>query len=184
MYALAARLGVGDVHILGQVSAAELTALYDVADVFLSASEHEGFCVPLMEAFYKRVPVIARAAAAVPDTMDGGGLLYDTDDPDEVAGLINAAVTDEILEARILRTQDEALARLRAVDFAGQTIAHVEQVLAMPVRTSVAVAPDFWRQFQLADELDAIRETRPSAFQALPAAPDDAQAVADVVDRA
>jgi hypothetical protein len=80
-------------------------------------------------------------------------------------------VTDEILEARVLRTQDEALARLRAVDFAGQTIAHVEQVLAMPVRTSVAVAPDFWRQFQLADELDAIRETRPSAFQALPAAP-------------
>jgi len=184
LYALAARLGVGDVHILGQVSAAELTALYDVADVFLSASEHEGFCVPLMEAFYKRVPVIARAAAAVPDTLDGGGLLYDTDDADEVAGLINAVVTDEILEARVLRTQDEALARLRAVDFAGQTIAHVEQVLAMPVRTSVAVAPDFWRQFQLADELDAIRETRPSAFQALRAAPDDAQAVADVVDRA
>ena len=48
-----------DVHILGQVTNEELTALYDVADLFLCASEHEGFCVPLIEAFYKRVPVMA-----------------------------------------------------------------------------------------------------------------------------
>lgn len=184
LYALAARLGVRDVHILGQVSAAELTALYDVADVFLSASEHEGFCVPLMEAFYKRVPVIARAAAAVPDTMDGGGLLYTTTNPVEVAGLVDAVVTDELLETRLLRAQDSALARLRTTDFAGQTLAHVESVLSMPARTAVAVAPDFWRQVQLADELDVIRDTRPSAFQALPVAPDNARAVADVVDRA
>ncbi|HEX5069976.1 MAG TPA: glycosyltransferase family 4 protein [Vicinamibacterales bacterium] len=184
LYALARRLG-GDahgVHILGQVSAAELTALYDVADVFLSASEHEGFCVPLMEAFYKRVPVIARAAAAVPDTMDGGGLLYDRDDPLEVAGLIDAVATDEALEARVLQAQDAALARLQATDFAGQTIAHVERVIAAPVRTSIPIAADFWRQFQLAEELDVIRETRPSAFQSLPPAADTAP-VADVVDR-
>ena len=48
----------------------ELTALYDVADLFLCASEHEGFCVPLVEAFHKRVPVIAYAATAVPATSD------------------------------------------------------------------------------------------------------------------
>jgi glycosyltransferase involved in cell wall biosynthesis len=183
LYALAKRLGASGVQILGQVSAAELTALYDVADVFLSASEHEGFCVPLMEAFHKRVPVIARAAAAVPDTMDGGGLLYDTQDPREVAGLIDAIVTDEVLEARVLRAQDEALARVQATDFAGRTIAHVERVMAMPVRTSTPVAADFWRQYQLAEELDVIRETRPSAFQSLPAAVDTGP-VADVVDRA
>ena len=47
-----------DVHFLGHVSNADLTALYDVADVFLCASEHEGFCVPLIEAFYKQVPVM------------------------------------------------------------------------------------------------------------------------------
>ena len=183
LYALAASLGQHDVRILGQVSAAELTALYDVADVFLSASEHEGFCVPLMEAFYKRVPVVARAAAAVPDTMDGGGLLYDTHDPREVAGLIDAVVTDELLEARVLRAQDAALARLQTTDFAGRTIAHVERVMAAPVRTSIPIAADFWRQYQLAEELDVVRETRPSAFQSLPAAA-DAGPVADVVDRA
>ncbi len=46
-------------------------------DLFLCASEHEGFCVPLMEAFHTRMPVIAYAATAMPSTMDGGGVLYD-----------------------------------------------------------------------------------------------------------
>jgi L-malate glycosyltransferase len=54
---LIARLGATDVHFLGHVSNEELTAYYDVADVFLCASEHEGFCVPLIEAFHKGVPV-------------------------------------------------------------------------------------------------------------------------------
>ena len=72
-----AQLGVRDVHFLGHVSNEELTALYDVADLFLCASEHEGFCVPLVESFYKRVPVLAFASTAVPATMDGGGVLYD-----------------------------------------------------------------------------------------------------------
>ena len=51
---LIASLGTPDVHFLGHVSNEELTALYDVADLFLCASEHEGFCVPIVEAFYKR----------------------------------------------------------------------------------------------------------------------------------
>ena len=66
LHALVARLGTPDVHFLGHVSNEELTALYDVADLFLCASEHEGFCVPLVEAFYKRVPVSRYAATAVP----------------------------------------------------------------------------------------------------------------------
>ena len=68
----------------------ELTALYDIADLFLCASEHEGFCVPLIEAFYKRVPVVAYASTAVPATMDGGGVLYETKDPRHVARILEA----------------------------------------------------------------------------------------------
>ncbi len=56
LHALIARLGTPDVHFLGHVSNEELTALYDVADLFLCASEHEGFCVPIIEAFYKQRP--------------------------------------------------------------------------------------------------------------------------------
>src|SRR6187401_1677316 len=81
LHTLVADLGVQDVHLLGQVTNEELTALYDVADLFLCASEHEGFCVPLIESFYKRVPVMALAATAVPATMDGGGILYESDAP-------------------------------------------------------------------------------------------------------
>jgi len=186
LHAFAARIGAANVHILGQVSNEELTALYDVADLFLCASEHEGFCVPIMEAFYKRVPVLAFAAAAVPETMDGGGLLYDTTDPREVAGLMSAVLSDELLEARILRAQDAALARLQSHDFGAETRRYVEEVLSKPARSTVPVAPDFWRQFQLAEELDAIREARPSAFQALPAespAGQEARLLADVVVR-
>jgi L-malate glycosyltransferase len=85
-----ARIGATDVHFAGHVANEELVAYYEVADVFLCASEHEGFCVPLMEAFHFGVPVIAYAAAAVPATMDGGGLLVETKDPISVAGLIDA----------------------------------------------------------------------------------------------
>ena len=76
LHGLCGRLSARDVHFTGHVSNAELAAYYDIANVFLCASEHEGFCVPLTEAFHMRVPVLAYAATAVPGTMDGGGVLF------------------------------------------------------------------------------------------------------------
>ena len=168
LHMLVAQLGARNVHILGQVTNEELTALYDVADLFLCASEHEGFCVPIVEAFYKRVPVLAYASTAVPATMDGGGVLFETRDPLDVASLMEGVLSDEAWEDRILLAQDAALARLRAQDFAAMTLAFVHQVLSSPRRPPAPVDPDFWRQFRLAEELDEIRQTRPSAFHALP----------------
>ena len=168
LHTLVASLGASDVHILGQVSNEELTALYDVADVFLCASEHEGFCVPLVEAFYKRVPVAAYAAAAVPATMNGGGVLFRTQHPAEIAGLVHAITSDPAREDAILSAQDAALARLLARDFRAAVLGLVERVFALPVAPRPDVDPDFWRQFRLAEELDDIREIRPSAFQELP----------------
>ena len=120
---LVATLKVPDVFFMGHVSNEELSAFYDVADLFLCASEHEGFCVPLMEAFHKRVPVLAYAATAVPSTMDGGGVLYDTKSPAHVASLMAAILDDEDLVERILASQDAALARLVAQDFDGTLLA-------------------------------------------------------------
>jgi glycosyltransferase involved in cell wall biosynthesis len=183
LHALIAALDVDDVHILGQVTNEELTALYDVADIFLCASEHEGFCVPIVEAFYKRVPVLAYAATAVPATMDGGGVLYDTRDPRRVALLMQSVIEDAALEERILAAQDAALERLRAQDFGAMTVRFVERVLASPRRVPAPVAYDFWRQFKLAEELEEVRQGRPAAYRALPAAP-DAGHVADLGHRA
>ena len=165
-------LRVPDVHLLGHVSNEELTALYDVADVFLSASEHEGFCVPLVEAFYKRVPVIAFAAAAVPDTMDGGGVLYDRKDPRHVASLIHTVVTDAAWEDEILRAQDEALDRLLKQDFDKTLLDFAEQVQATPRVAHPPVEADFWQQFERAEALEELQLRRPSAYQALPLQPE------------
>ena len=163
--------GVSDVHFVGHVSNEELTAYYELADVFLCASEHEGFCVPIIEAFHMGVPVLAYAATAVPATMDGAGVLYTDKDPLAVAALINAVVDDLDLQARIIEGQDAALDRLEARDFEGTLLAFVDQLLATPRRPHPPVAFDFWDQGQLAEELEAIKAYRPSAFLALPAAP-------------
>src|SRR5258705_6115590 len=109
LHALVARLGTPDVHFLGHVSNEELTALYDVADLFLCPSAHQGFCVPLIESFYKQIPVLAYAATAVPATMDGGGVLYDTKDPFEVARVMAAILDDADLADRVIGTQDAPL---------------------------------------------------------------------------
>jgi glycosyltransferase involved in cell wall biosynthesis len=179
LQSLVARLGVQDVHILGHITNEELTALYDVADLFLCASEHEGFCVPIMEAFHKQVPVIARAATAVPATMDGGGILYDTTDPRRVAALMNGVLSSPDLEDDVIARQDAALSRLLALDFDGMVVKFVRRVLASPRKPMPPVSSDFWRQFKQADELEEIRETRPAAFRALPLPP-DAGHVADL----
>lgn len=163
-----ARIGAADIHLLGHVSNEELRAYYEVADVFLCASEHEGFCVPLMEAFHMGVPVLAYAATAVPATMDGGGILYHRKDPLEIAALVDAVVTDADLRERVLDAQDAALARLLGRDFAGMLMGFVERAMAAPRRPAPPVAFDFWDQVRQAEALEEIRLYRPAAYQALP----------------
>jgi len=171
LHALIARLGTPDVHFLGHVSNEELSALYDVADLFLCASEHEGFCVPLVEAFYKQVPVLAYAATAVPATMDGAGVLYETRDPAEVARLMDAILSDIDIEERIVASQDAALDRLRRKDFAGTLRRFVDRLLQRPPRPAPDVAFDFWAQFEQFERLEELRQYRPALYRALPEEP-------------
>ncbi|MCY3843889.1 MAG: glycosyltransferase family 4 protein [Acidobacteria bacterium] len=168
---LIAHLQVPDVHVIGHVSNEQLTALYDVADVFLSASEHEGFCVPLVESFYKGIPVVAFAAAAVPATLDGSGVLYEHKDPRHVAALLHAVVSDRALESEIVRGQDDALDRYLGVDFRSSLLAFVDRTLRAPRAAPPRVAGDFWRQVADSEALDELRRRRPSIYGALPKAP-------------
>ena len=82
---LIAELNLERVRVTGPVSAGELAAWYRRADVFVTASEHEGFCVPLLEAMAFDVPVVARRFAAVPETLGDAGLLLPPDAPVTVA---------------------------------------------------------------------------------------------------
>jgi glycosyltransferase involved in cell wall biosynthesis len=171
LHDLVRRLKLDHVYFAGQVSNAALGAYYDVADVFLCASEHEGFCVPLVEAFYAGVPVAAYASTAVPATLDGGGVLYTSKDPLQVAALVDALVRDDALRASVLDAQEAALGRLRQQDFPGRLLSLVERALAVPRRPAPSLAFDFWDQVQLARRLGAIRRARPAYGRAFPKEP-------------
>jgi glycosyltransferase involved in cell wall biosynthesis len=79
----------------GEVSDDELKAYYAVADIFLMTSEHEGFCVPLVEAMSMRVPIVAYGSSAVPGTVDGVGLVWTERDPYLLAESVNSIVQDQ-----------------------------------------------------------------------------------------
>ena len=159
-----------DVHILGHVANEELTAYYEIADVFLCCSEHEGFCVPLVESFHMGVPVLAYAATAVPATLDGAGVLFTNKHPMHVAALVDAVVNDRDLQDRIIDGQFAALDRLEAKDFGGTLLTFVDRMLATPRMPHPPVAFDFWDQVTLQEEMEEIWLYRPSAFKALPPA--------------
>jgi glycosyltransferase involved in cell wall biosynthesis len=111
---LAAELGLLD-HVVfaGAVSQAELCTYYRVASAYLCLSEHEGFCVPLLEAMHFGVPVVALAATGVPGTLgDAGVLVHDKDFP-AIAELVHRVVRDPALRAAVVAGQR---ARLRAFD--------------------------------------------------------------------
>ena len=168
---LVEELRLTNVHFVGHVSDAELVAYYEVADLFLCASEHEGFCVPLVEAFYKQVPVLAYAATAVPATMDGAGVLFEDRHPAHVAALMDAILSDPGVQDAIVDEQLAAVERLEAKDFDQSLLGIVERVLQSPRQGTPRVAFDFWHQFDAFEALEEIRLYRPSAFKALPKAP-------------
>ena len=168
LHQLVATLGTPDVFFSGHVSNEELTAYYDVADLFLCASEHEGFCVPLVEAFHTRVPVVALAATAVPATLDGGGVLYDDRDPHHVAALVDAVLSDQAIADNVLAAQDAALSRLLCRDFGGTLLGFVDRIAHSPRRAGPQVAFDFWDQLRAYERLEELRMFRPAIFKGLP----------------
>ncbi|HWH14443.1 MAG TPA: glycosyltransferase, partial [Miltoncostaeaceae bacterium] len=79
--ALGRRVGLRNVRFLGRVPDAALRAAYSGAHAYLCMSVHEGFCVPVVEAMQHGLPVVARAAGAVPETLGGAGIALGDEDP-------------------------------------------------------------------------------------------------------
>lgn len=111
---LIGRLGLSEVvEFTGPVSDAELTAWYRRASVFLCLSEHEGFCVPVVEAMAAGLPVVGFRAAAVPETMAGAGIVLGDKRPATVATAVGRLLDDAGLWDTVA-----AAGRGRAADFA------------------------------------------------------------------
>jgi glycosyltransferase involved in cell wall biosynthesis len=124
------RYRLEDVVLAGHVDEDELRAYYSVADVFLCLSEHEGYCVPVVEAMYFGVPVVAFDAGAVRETLRGGGVLLSSKErPEEVAHLVHEIVSSPALRRSVLETQRRAIAGLRAIDFGALLLERLQPVL-------------------------------------------------------
>jgi glycosyltransferase involved in cell wall biosynthesis len=111
----------------GPVPDEDLAAFYRWADAYVSLSEHEGFCVPLVEAMAADVPIVAYSAGAVPETLGGAGILFAPKDLEVAAELLGSVVYDRDVRARVLEGQ-----RRRLQDFSPARIEQrLRQVLGM-----------------------------------------------------
>src|SRR5438876_3728644 len=97
------RLGLENaITLTGSVTVEQLVAYYRGATAFLTLSEHEGFCVPLLEAMRSDLPVVANAAAAIPETLGDGGVLFETKSPEAVAAHVERVVRDQTLRKELI----------------------------------------------------------------------------------
>jgi len=111
---------------VGSVPDADLAAFYRTADAYVSLSEHEGFCVPLLEAMATDVPVLAYASTAVPETLGGAGIAFAPKDLEYAAETLGLLVYDDELRTRIIEGQ-----RRRLRDFSDDRFArHLEGLVA------------------------------------------------------
>ena len=102
----------GSVVLAGSVPDEELGSYYAAADVFVCLSEHEGFCVPVLEAMSHRVPVVALGAAAVPETVGSAGLVLGDKSPVVVAEAVGRVVGDDRLRAGLVAAGEERVDEL------------------------------------------------------------------------
>ncbi len=102
---------------VGPVPDSELATYYRMASAYVSLSEHEGFCVPLLEAMAMDLPVLAYAAGAVAETMGGAGIAFSPKDLEYAAELLGTLVADDQVRAAIIAGQ-----RRRVAQFEGGAI--------------------------------------------------------------
>jgi len=122
-------LKLEDIYFTGHIKFNEILAYYKIADIFLCLSEHEGFCVPLVEAMYFNKPIIAYNSTATPYTLGGSGILINDKNPKVVAELINRVLSDDNLKAAIIKGQRGRLEHFSYARIRDQFIEYLNKFL-------------------------------------------------------
>ncbi len=126
-------LGLGDaVQVSGGLDDAQLAEAYASADVFVCLSDHEGFCIPVLEAMANRLPVVAYASSALPETVGSGGLLLPAKDPAVVARAVHRLRTDDALRAALVERGTERAAAFDRPRTAPRLLDALRSVLDLP----------------------------------------------------
>ena len=97
---------------INDVSDEKLASYYANADIYLSMSEHEGFCIPLVESMFHHVPIVAFDAGAVHETLDHSGILIQEKNYEEIAEIINLINEDKTLKEKLIKNQNKRLENL------------------------------------------------------------------------
>ncbi|MBQ9827772.1 MAG: glycosyltransferase family 4 protein [Lachnospiraceae bacterium] len=105
-------LGIEDrVVFTGFVTEEEKAAYFRVGHLYLCLSEHEGFCIPVVEAMRYSIPVVAYSEGAVPETLGKGGILLKDKSPEITAAVMNRVLRDVRLRDGIRKDQEKELER-------------------------------------------------------------------------
>lgn len=122
-------LGLSDVVFSGQVSFPEILAYYRAADLFLCMSEHEGFCVPLVEAMFFDVPIVAYDSTAIASTLGGSGVLLKDKSPVFVGEMMHRVLSDSALQRQLIEGQRNRLGDFAYEKVRDQLVAYLEAFL-------------------------------------------------------
>lgn len=103
-----------DILFTGHIEFDEFLSLFKLADLYLSVSEHEGFCLPIIESFYMGVPVIAYDAGAIKETLGTGGILLKNKAPDKLASLMEYVIENKSVSDSMVRSGYSMIDRYKA----------------------------------------------------------------------
>lgn len=138
------------VFFTGKVTEEELKAYYEMADLFLCMSEHEGFGVPLLEAMKMGVPVISYRSSAVPETMNGAGILVNEKNYAYIGALCNEVLTDSDLYAKIVERQKIRIKRLEEMNTEGIFFKIIDNILNGKRKRNIQLQGPFESSYSLA----------------------------------
>ncbi|MFO7871792.1 MAG: glycosyltransferase [Kiritimatiellia bacterium] len=125
----AREVGLQNVYFEGCLTQSQLNACYQTADIYLSMSEHEGFCVPLIEAMAANVPVMAYAAGAVEETLNGAGVLFREKEFEIIAEMMGRMVNDNELRSAVLARQKSGIEAYNRRDLSSELAGHLAPLL-------------------------------------------------------
>lgn len=112
----------------GHVSSQQLLAYYRSASVFLCMSEHEGFCIPLVEAMYFQLPVIAYNCSAISETLGDGGIVFDRKDFEAIAQCLETLRTNCTLRENIIKKQKLQLKKYNFKESGGRLLDFIDTI--------------------------------------------------------